>query len=691
MLAVAGVALCGMTVAQAEDATTKVADTTEYNNWITLGVGSPFIDGNAAAFMSRQQMNNTVIGGVEDFHYEQNVGKKGFLEVNGHGIYDSHNYGADVKLSNPDLGYVKAGYEQFRTWYDGSGGYFSNGTNSYWTPIYDDKLAVNRGRAWFEAGLTMPDVPQITFRYEHQFRDGNKDSSAWGPLTTTSGTRRIVPVFLGIDEKRDSFALDLKQDFGKTTLTVGGRYEHVDNNDSRNEHWYPGSATTTSTADRYGTERDMLEEDLFSAHAVSVTRFNDKLKLALGGSFTTLDTDVSGSRIWGNSYDPVLSSAYAAGTTIGTSDRGFITGPGTGANVKQYIANLNLTYTPTKDIVIVPSFRIEKEMVDGQSIYQQLTTNAVLANAPLQTITVDRDTLTVTEALEARYAGFKNWSLYARAEWAQSCQDASEISTTNGAVYGGRSVVNDLESFGQKYTAGANWYPMRGLNMGGQYYYKLNEYRWDHRLPSADVFERGFETHDLNYRLTWRPLSELSFVTRYDFTLSKIDFKADAGPTEDSAKMTSHIISESINWTPTSRMYIQLNGSYAWDGALKTQDTSSYYTTNTAVGNRALPNLENGYFTGSAILGYALDEVTDLQLQYTFYKACNYDTSNYNFDLPFGTSSEEHSITATVSRQLNRRTKVSLKYGYFNAQNDTSGGNNDYDAHLIYATLQYKF
>lgn len=45
----------------------------------------------------------------------------------------------------------------------------------------------------------------------------------------------------------------------------------------------------------------------------------------------------------------------------------------------------------------------------------------------------------------------------------------------------------------------------------------------------------------------------------------------------------------------------------------------------------------------------------------------------------------------TVSRQLNKRTKVSLKYGYFTSKDDTSGNNNDFDAHLIYATLQYRF
>jgi hypothetical protein len=679
-LAVLGAGMLAVSAADEKKAdAVATTDNTEYNNWITLGVGSPFVSGNEAAFGQRQQRNKNVFGGVEDFHWEQNVGKKGAFELNGHGIYDENNYGADLKLSDPDIGYVKAGFEQFRTWYNGAGGYFPGGTSNNWLTIYDDTLAVDRGRAWFEAGLTMPDVPQITFRYEHEFRDGQKDSTIWGASTTGNGTRRIVPTFLDLNEKRDIFSLDVKHTIGKTSFDLGGTYQHLDNNNSRNIRNYPGQST-----DRYATEREKLKEDLFSAHALSETRFTDKVKLSLGGSFTTLESDVNASRIFGTTgYDPVLSPI------AGSTDRGFIDGTG-GANVKLYVANLNLKLDPAKNLVIVPSFRIEKEYVDGLTSYTPTRGGATNANSPRLDNMVDRDYLLVTEALEARYTGFKNWSVYARAEWAQGCQDTAEIARTNGlpssGIYDDRSVLSHLESFSQKYTAGANWYLHRGVNMGGQYYYKVTDYEWDNTLPSttAGNYKRSFSTHDLNYRLTLRPASELSFVTRYDFQLSKANFQASSGPTEDSSKMISHIISQSINWTPVDRMFVQLNGSYAWDGAVRTSAANAFGVTN------VLPNLENGYWTATAMVGYALDEVSDLTLQYNFYKSENY-VNNYLWTQPFGTSAEEHGVTATLSRQMNKRTKVSLKYGYFTSDDETSGDHNNYSAHLIYATLQYRF
>jgi hypothetical protein len=685
LAAVSIFALVVTTTVRGEDAKTQPeADPNEYNNWITLGVGSPFIRGDEGAFSARHQMGDKVFGGIEDLHWEQSVGKQGLFELNGHGIFDEHNYSVDLKLSDPDKGYISVGYEQFRTWYDNSGGYYPGGTNRWFELPYD--LAVDRGRAWFEAGLTLPDVPQITFRYDHEFREGNKASTIWGdanvsgtagvypaPTGTSPTTRNFVPTFLGIDEQRDIFSLKVKHTIGKTDFTVGGSYEHLDNDNTRNIHRRPGEiagATAQQRADRYVTERQKLEEDLFSAHAVSETRFSDKVKLTVGGLFATLDTDIGGSRIYGNQYDPVL------GPYLRTQQRdsGYFGVVG-GGSVKQYVANLNLMLAPLKNLVIVPSVRFEQECADGFALYLPTTVNS--AGGPLVTNaltrnTADRGFLEVTEALEARYSGLKNWSFYTRLEWSQACEDRNE--STGDSKW---------ERFGHKYTVGANWFTLPRLNMGGQYYYKISDNRLD---DSFNTDWRYFETHDLNYRLTWRPLSQLSFVTRYDFQLSTAQHKDGTLPEVEAAKMTSHIISESINWTPISRMYVQLNGSYAWDGALTTpvDGAAAFGATN------PVPNLDNSYWIASAILGYALDEQTDLTLQYNFYRADNY-VNNYLWSQPYGANAEEHGITATVSRQLNKRTRVSLKYGYFTADDNTSGDHNNYDAHLIYATLQYRF
>ena len=59
--------------------------------------------------------------------------------------------------------------------------------------------------------------------------------------------------------------------------------------------------------------------------------------------------------------------------------------------------------------------------------------------------------------------------------------------------------------------------------------------------------------------------------------------------------------------------------------------------------------------------------------------------------MPYGAGAEEHGITATIVRRLTERLRLTLRYGYFHLDDEPSGGNNDYEAHVLYSSLQYRF
>src|SRR5207247_2663193 len=127
----------------------------------------------------------------------------------------------------------------------------------------------------------------ITFRYAHLFRDGKKDSTIWGDtgLTglTTTPVRGIVPTFWDINEDRDIIQADVKHTIAKTDLGLGVRVELVDTDNLRNIHRRPGEPQ-----DRFVTQHDAFETDLFNVHAYTETRFNEKVLFTTGYSFTTL-------------------------------------------------------------------------------------------------------------------------------------------------------------------------------------------------------------------------------------------------------------------------------------------------------------------------------------------------------------------------------------------------------------------
>ena len=62
---------------------------------------------------------------------------------------------------------------------------------------------------------------------------------------------------------------------------------------------------------------------------------------------------------------------------------------------------------------------------------------------------------------------------------------------------------------------------------------------------------------DFNVRVTWRPCSNLTAVSRYDFQQGTTDTRGDFLGMVQSADITAHILSESITWSPLPRLYIQ--------------------------------------------------------------------------------------------------------------------------------------
>ncbi|MBI2950162.1 MAG: hypothetical protein HYY23_21210 [Verrucomicrobia bacterium] len=664
--------------------------TTEYRNWFDVSVGGVLLQGDKAAYQRRYRLPGSAFGGVESFHYEQDVGKKGLFSIDGRGIFDTDDYALKLELSNPDIGYLRAGYKEFRSWYDGSGGYFPR--NGQWFSLSDEELSLDRGEAWFEGGLTLPDRPELTFRYSHQFRDGRKDSTIWGDsnLTGGFGARGIVPAFRDMDEERDIFAADVKHKLGNTDLGVGLRYEFSKNDNSLNIRRRPNEPA----ADRVLTQREGVDTDMFNAHAFTETRLNEKVLVTTGYSFTTLDTDISGSRIYGADYDPIYDPLFARRQQ---RDEGFFGLTG-GAQIKQHVGNFNLMLTPWSGWAIVPSLRVERQDQSGVAEFVETNVGAgpAFAAAAEDLLNLrERGFLDVSQSLEARYAGITNWTFYARAELLEGEGDLMEreLEATTGVV----DLVRDTDStrFTQKYVAGANWYPHRRLNLGAQYYHKIRENSYDHVAdttsnvpPSSNRYpaffrDQNFETDDANVRVTLRPLDSVTLISRYDFQLSTIETIGDYLDPVRSAEARSHILSQSMTWTPLARLFLQGSLNYVWD---KTESP----TAQSVPGTNLVLNVDNSYWNASATAGYALTDKTDLQAQYFYYRADNFE-DNSQFSQPYGVGAEEHGVTAAIIHRIRKNLVSTVKYGYFRNEDETSGGHNNYEAHLVYSSLRYSF
>ncbi len=647
----------------------------DYRNWFETSVGGLIVDGNKAAAQRRTSLPATAFGGIESFHYEKDVGKKGIFKIDGRGIFDNEDYGLRLEWSDPEKGYVKGGISEHRDYYDGSGGW--SPANGQFFNLYDDQLGVLRGNTFFEAGLRLPNKPELTIRYDHDWRDGTKDSLSWGPSTLTGvGPRGIAPSFRSLDERNDAIALDIKHTFGKTTVGAGFTYERNEIDDSLNLRRQPFEAS-----DRYTTQVTKSESDLYGARAFVETSLSEKVRFTTAYSYTTLETQIAGSRIVGADYDPIYDPSY------GRRDVGFLGLSGL-TQLDQNVWNANLMWTPFPTLTIVPAFRLEDQNTGGSA--SRLDTGAEdLARLAASS----KDMLDLSQQLEVRYTGITNVLVYARGDWVQGDGNLLETETFVPTREVELHRDTDFDRFSQKYSVGANWYPLSQVNVHAQYYRKMRENTF-HNDPASYVNGSGlypafiqnhnFTTDDANLRVTWRPIDKLTLITRYDIQFNTIEMQGENLARQQAAEQTAHIIGETITWTPIPRLYFQPGVNYVLDTTKTPAASVDAYPAS------PVQNSHNDYFNVTCTTGVVIDDRTDLQLQYNYYLADNFrDVSAVTQS--FGVGAEEHGVLASLIRRISPRLKVSLRYGFYSGRSETSGGFNDYDAHLVYASTQYLF
>jgi hypothetical protein len=690
-------------------AVTTTEETPEYNNWIELGIGGTIVNGDNAQFEQEHRLPaNTAYGGIQDLHFEQTFDKNGLFSIDGHALWDTNDYDITVQLSKPKLGYIKAGFTEFRSWYDGNGGFLPTQGGTWFPPQFPE-MHIDRGEAWIELGLRVPEWPEITIRYSHEFRDGQKDSTIWGDTTLTGlavqPTRKIVPSFRDIDEKRDIFSFEASKTIGNTDVLLGMRYEHNENDDSLNMERNAGQVGVVPSGQRFVTQRQNDDVDLFSGHGITETRFSDSLWFTTGYSYTTLANDLSGTRIFGMQFDSAFGEPVP---TLGQRDHAFIDLAGT-AQVREHVANANLFWMPQENLAVLLGFRYTHQSLDTDSTF--LAEEPVPNTPPFSPTnpehgfhygpgiptsgaeTADYDRF--AERLELRYTGIENWLFYFQGEWEEEWGHVDEFQTMNLID---PPLDKDTTALYQKYTIGANWYPTMRLNLSGQYYHKISSYSDD--IITAQfprLINQDWNVDDLNVRITFRPkipacLGTLALVTRYDFVHTSID--SQWGVFSDgellaelqSGEIKQHVITESINWNPLARFYLQANISYTFNQT----DTPANNIDLAPQTSPTVTNFRNDYWTVTSSAGYIIDDKTNIYTDFSFYCA-NDHFKNAVVAVPYGEGATEYTASATMTRQLTKQMRLLLRYGYFNYRDDTFGGHNNYRGHSIYSSLQFRF
>jgi len=250
-----------------------------YESYIKITGQAADITGDKAAFQTRTKQPSDGGVGIEDLHLSKDLSKTSTLVIDGKALTGSEDYLAKFNVTKNEVGSIDAGYKRFRTFYDGTGGFFP--LNKQWMSLTDEDLHIDRSKFWIEAKLALKDMPEFEVRYTNELRSGKKDSTIWGstdftglPFTVAPNpiteVRKFAPSYVGVGERHEMLEATAKQTIRKTTLQLTLLADRTNNSDTRYVTNFPGEVipfaitqlSTTAPAGQVATPQALAKAAL---------------------------------------------------------------------------------------------------------------------------------------------------------------------------------------------------------------------------------------------------------------------------------------------------------------------------------------------------------------------------------------------------------------------------------------------
>jgi hypothetical protein len=622
------------------------------------------VSGNAQKFREDVGIRNGWSGGIEDATLHEDLGKDTTLDGEGRFILDDHDYKLRLQLTKKDVGFVRGGFTEYREYYDNEGGFFHPFTPSSFQ--LNNDLGVNEGSMFVEAGLTLPNLPKVTLGYEHQFRNGEESLLEWGGVTQGTDTRKIYPSFKGVHEFTDILKLGAEYDISKVHLRDDFRYEHFSMDDNRADT----SVNLNTSSSQTVTVHENNDHDAFYNTFLMDSHVNDKVYWSVGYLYSSLHGN-------GNMQVATPPPVGPFGNNWTTSDIDL--------DLYSHVVNFNIMLGPFKGLVVYSGLQAEKTETHGFTD-ALLTQGAGAATTNL--IHTANDTKNISESMGMRYTKIPYTTLYAEGRWEEEQVDLNEAEAQNGAS--SLALGSDATSFRQDYRAGFNTSPLPRVSLSGRYRYYLDHGNYDYDNDTVTgypgfITAQSFTTDEAMGKLTLRPCSRFSTSFTYQRVTTDIRTSTEAVPliapggTLQSGDYDANIYSVSATVTPMSRWYLT--------GYFSLQDTRTAAFANH---DPAVTKYRGNVYTVMGTSGYAIDDKTDFTLEYSYSRSDNF-TDNSSAGLPLGLNFERHAVQAGISRKIHKNVTAHLRYGFYSYDESSTGGINNYIAHLASASCTVRF
>ena len=485
---------------------------------------------------------------------------------------------------------------------------------------------------------------------------------------------------------------------------------------------------------------DNQDTKTFGITGTTATILSPKLTLRAGANYQNASSNFSGDRmiVTNTPTGPGFVGGLPVTTTYNTRN---LAG---NSNVRGFTGNLGLEFKASDQLTTTLMLRGEDRSArtgGGYDVVAAPNANLDLGGGvkpptgitvPVTTHVIEFsavDERSIIPVLDFRYTGFTDLALYASITHKFGSGPESGTPPYNPALdprvaiaaSGGNPAIpanpinqitspqtfySNVHHNDGEYNLGGNWLCSAKLSLRADAFYKNRSYHstgYNTNNIIAGVVPAAAPTLNNNYELDaqfWgvkltalaKPSEKLSFTTRYIGQKGKMQVTGylPTYPAYDSMDSTNHIISETIDWTPTAQFYLQVNASITFN-AISTGYPNGGWVAAAGVipANLIVQNSNNNYSNGSVLAGAVLTKTDDLQVQFTAYRAANYNPQLAPYTQPFGAGGHEVSVAIGLKHKFSDRLLGSVKVGYYDSTNDTTGGYANFRGPLGYISVEY--
>lgn len=642
------------------------------------------VSGDRRQFREHSWVQDEWSGGFQDFRFEENLGEGEKFIAEGRTFFGAHDYQLKMSLEKKEVGFSRLGFEQYRRYYDDTGGYYAPfATNSF---SLNRDLFVDIGRAWFEMGLTLPRWPRMVLGYEYQYKDGSKSTLQWSDVTADrrnpESTRAIFPAFKEIDEKVHVLKLDVSHEIGGVLVEDSFRGEFYDLATRRvNRFAFVLGAPVPNRAVRY----DESHEHFQAVNSLRLEKqLRDWLFVSGGYLFSKLDGDAAFNLAGFVPLDP--SVLLFAGDT---SNRILL-------ERRSHIFNGNALLGPWEGLSFFAGVQNEWTREEGLGS----TVDSDIARA----FSSDRDKMVIEENFGLRYTKIPFTVLYADTRFQQERIDHFEQQFIDDDFDNDQDFLRDTDASSdlKEYRTGLSVSPWRRASFHASFRHRLKQNDFDH-LKDFDASDfpgsgypafiraRDVESDDVEAKVVTHWVPWLKTTLKYQLVAT--DYTTVTDPNRVSlfvpiardvdlpggsilaGDYDAHVYSMNATFIPWRRLYLSSTFSYSDSRII------------TGVNNgAALVPYSGDVFSVVSSANFAVNQTTDWQASYTFSRA-DYAQKNDVNGFPSGIAYDRHGIVTGITRRFKKNITTNLQYGFFRYDEPTSGGVNNYTAHAILASM----